>query len=447
MIWSQLLNAQRFDGKSPQEGTRSVFEQDYDRIIFSYPFRRLQDKTQVFPLPKEDFVHTRLTHSLEVSSVGRSLGKRVGEELCKRHPELAEIGISASDFGGIVAAAALAHDLGNPPFGHCGESAISDFFQHTETGAALKQHCSEAEWADLINFEGNAQGFRILNHTRYTGLQLTYATLAAFTKYPCAAHLSQRNKALASQKKYGFYQSEQALFTRIAEATGLPLHAKAGGPAWSRHPLAFLVEAADDICYHLIDLEDGCRMGLLTYADALALLEPLLQEQFMPEKLLKIKSQNERMAVLRAVAIGRLIDQSVALFLDCEEGLLRGDFERALTDEIPAAAALKEIKKVSIERIYRSQPVLETEIAGFEVLGGLLEAFLQAGYSKFFDPSAHTARHRSTWLLLPEDFRPTAPESAYSLAREVLDYVSGLTDSHAVALYRRLVGTSLPVLR
>lgn len=446
MNWIQLLSAQRPDGKpADPHATRSAFEQDYDRIIFSYPFRRLQDKTQVFPLPKEDFVHTRLTHSLEVSSVGRSLGKRAGEVLVQRHSKLQQAGITQFDFGAVVAAASLAHDIGNPPFGHCGESAISDFFKNTEIESLLREHCNAAEWADLTNFEGNAQGFRILNKASNGGLRLTYATLAAFSKYPCQSLLQNRQKKQVAQKKYGFFQSERTVFAEMARNTGLP--AIAGEEAaWQRHPLAFLVEAADDICYHLIDLEDGCRMGLISFEETRDFLAQILQERYKPEKLAQIRGQEEQLGVLRSLAIGVLIEQATDVFLEHEREMLAGEFHMALTDLVPSRSVLCAVKKRSVEKIYRSQPVLETEIAGFEVLAGLLEAFVKAGFYQQFAPEKFSARHNSALRLLPEQYQPQSGMRVYELLMLCLDYVSGLTDRHAVSLYRKIRGSALPVL-
>ena len=446
MNWLSLLSAQRPDGKPVDpHATRSAFEQDFDRIIFSSAFRRLQDKTQVFPLPKEDFVHTRLTHSLEVSSVGRSLGKRAGEVLVQRNSELAEAGITQFDFGAVVAAASLAHDIGNPPFGHCGESAISDFFKSPEIEGMLRQHCSDAEWADLTNFEGNAQGFRILNKASNNGLRLTYATLAAFSKYPCQSLLRDRNKKQVGQKKYGFFQSEKEVFTTLAENIGLP-PVPGEAAAWQRHPLAFLVEAADDICYHLIDLEDGCRMGLIDFDETVNFMAGILQERFNPQKLEQIRGKEEKLGVLRSLAIGTLIEQTTDTFLEHETEILDGNFGQALTDLIPAREVMAAIKKRSVEKIYRSQPVLETEIAGFEVLAGLLDAFVKAGFYQQFAPEKFSARHNSAIRLLPEQYRPQKGMGVYELAMHSLDYVSGLTDRHAVSLYRKIKGSALPAL-
>jgi dGTPase len=314
MNWSTLLSAQRVGQKfSTPELSRSAFEQDYDRIIFSHPFRKLQDKTQVHPLPEHDFVHTRLTHSLEVSSVGRSMGKKAGEIILQRHPELHER-FTLFDFGAVVAAAALAHDLGNPPFGHAGEDAIGDFFLRHPAGVEFKTSVSSDEWRELIAFEGNAQGFRILNNDRY-GLRLTFAALGAFTKYPCSVLLTPRDSSKKSQKKFGFFETERGIFADVARHLELIPTAV---DAWCRHPLAFLVEAADDICYGVIDLEDGCRLGLVSFDETVDLLQLILGDKLDRRKLGKGSGLTEKLGVLRAMAIGRLIDATTEVFLDHE---------------------------------------------------------------------------------------------------------------------------------
>ncbi|MBX2941411.1 MAG: deoxyguanosinetriphosphate triphosphohydrolase [Cyclobacteriaceae bacterium] len=440
MQWLSLLSSQRVDSKKSTTGNfRSAFEQDYDRIIFSHPFRRLQDKTQVHPLPEHDFVHTRLTHSLEVSSVGRSLGKKVGETVLQRHGSLSAY--SAFDFGAIVAAASLAHDLGNPPFGHSGEDGISEFFVHHPVGEAFKSLVSEAQWADLIQFEGNAQGFRILNKSQYQGLRLTYATLGAFTKYPCPSKMAGRDKKKKSQKKYGFFQTEQALFGEMA--THLEL-SNSGAHAWCRHPLAFLVEAADDICYNIIDLEDGCRLGLVSFDDTVELLAGILKESFDRNKLEQIPSQDEKIGVLRAMAIGRLIDECTTVFLDNETGILDNTFDQALTDHCQSAKALNAITALSIEKIYHARHVVEIESAGYEVLPGLLEEFTKAG--KFKIEGHLPKKYENLYRLLPPEIKfeiGEARDSHYLMLRNVIDFVSGMTDRHAISLYRKIKGISL----
>jgi len=439
MNWPQLLSPQRLQSKSDQhDQSRSAFEQDYDRIIFSNPFRRLQDKTQVHPLPVEDFVHTRLTHSLEVSSVGRSLGKKVGEEILKRHTSLKE-NFSLFDFGAIVAAASLAHDLGNPPFGHAGEEAISEFFIHHPKGQSLKPFVNEREWTDLTKFEGNAQGFRLLNQKQY-GLKLTTATLGAFTKYPCPAFFPERDKSKRSQKKFGFFESEKEIFQEAATQLGL---AKSSESSWRRHPLAFLVEAADDICYSIIDLEDGCRLGLVSLNDTIELIAPILKDKFKKEKVDKIVGLNEKLGVLRSLVIGQLLDESASLFLDEEKNILSGNFDKSLTDEIVSKQALQEISKISVEKIYRARTVVEIEASGHVVLPGLLEEFVGAAQS--MQQSNASRKHKNLQLLLPEEVRwalRQQPENTYQMLRLIVDFISGLTDRHALSLFRKIKGIS-----
>ncbi|MCA6078291.1 deoxyguanosinetriphosphate triphosphohydrolase [Fulvivirga sedimenti] len=439
MEWKKLLSNQRAGGKSvPHDPARSAFEQDFDRIIFSHPFRRLQDKTQVHPLPKDDFVHTRLTHSLEVSSVGRSLGKNVGKVLKERY-SLDEF--SVQDIGSIVAAASLCHDIGNPPFGHSGEEAISEFYRHGQ-GRVFESDVSPAQWEDLIRFEGNAQGFRLLNKSRYQGLKLTAATLAAFTKYPRPSLVENPDKTRRSQKKYGFFCAEKEAFRRVADTTGL---IALTDETWCRHPLAFLVEAADDICYHLIDLEDGCRLGLVSYNDTVDLYRLILRERFNASKFEKIKSREERIGTLRAMAIGVLIDECTELFLEREADLREGKNDRSLTDDIPSAQILREIIKISIEHIYRSRQVMETEVAGFEVLPGLLGQITLSA-ANVYQKNQPSSGRKTLLRLLPEDLTREMQECAdtYELLMLCNDFVSGLTDSHAIHLYRGIKGISLP---
>jgi dGTPase len=441
MEWTSLLSAQRKPGEQAPgpHSSRSAFEQDYDRIIFSHAFRRLQDKTQVHPIPEHDFVHNRLTHSLEVSSVARSLGKRCGEILLQRNPNLAAA-YSLFDIGAITSAAALAHDLGNPPFGHAGEVALSDFFLRHPLGQSIQKHVTDEQWAELISFEGNAQGFRLLHQSGRQGVPLTFASLAAFTKYPRTAQSEPRYKERRSQKKYGLFQSEKEAYRAIAEALGLiPL----GTYAWCRHPLAFLVEAADDICYSIVDLEDGCRLGLVSFDETVALLADILRQEFDRAKLERSATREDKIAVLRAMAIGRLITECVDVFVQNEAELLAGRFDTALLDVIPAAAAMKQIAAVSVEKIYRARPVVEKEVAGFEVLPGLVEEFIPAGLPESF--TGKSAKRTLLRRLLPDTIRALAESEtdSYTWVRHLLDYLSGMTDRHAVSLYRKVKGHSM----
>jgi len=445
MKWEKLLAGGRF-GETPKsllsESGRTEFEIDYDRIIFSAPFRNLQDKTQVFPLPEQAFVHTRLTHSLEVSSVGRSLGKAAGESLLEKYPTLQKPGITSAAIGSIVAAASLTHDIGNPPFGHAGEEAISDFFRLHPYGNVWEKHVRVDQWADLVNFEGNAQGFRMLVSKQF-GLNLTYATLAAFTKYPRPSLIPQRDIARKSQKKYGFFINQLVDFEAMTEALGVE---KISAESWVRHPLAFLVEAADDICYSIIDLEDGCTMGLVGFEETVALLQPILGDRFDEEKL-KDRSQTQSLGILRAMVIGQLVRETVDAFVHYEESMRKGNFDKALTDIIPSAKALSAISAVSVKKIYRSKVVLEKEAAGFQVLEGLLSVFSQALYHQFYSPDLFSGQDKSILRLLPEDFPLKgwgAAVNPYSMLRVLVDFISGMPDKYALNLYRKVKGISFP---
>lgn len=445
MKWEKLLADGRF-GDSLRATTldtaRSEFEIDYDRVIFSAPFRNLQDKTQVFPLPDQAFVHTRLTHSLEVSSVGRSLGKGAGELLLDKFPTLHKQGVTPAAIGSIVAAAALTHDIGNPPFGHAGEEAISDFFRLHPDGLRWEKHLRVDQWADLVNFEGNAQGFRMLISKQF-GLKLTYATLAAFTKYPRPSLIAQRDIARKSQRKYGFFINQLSDFEQMCGVLGIE---KTSADCWVRHPLAFLVEAADDICYSIIDLEDGCAMGLVSFEETLELLKPILKGKFDPEKL-KNRTNTQNLGALRAMAIGQLIVETVGVFGQYEENMRKGNFDKALTDIIPSAKALAEISAVSVQKIYRSKVVLEKEAAGFQVLEGLLSIFSRALYHHFYQPDSFSGQDKSVLRLLPEDFPMKgwgAEVNPYPMLRTLVDHVSGMTDKYALNLYRKVNGISFP---
>lgn len=435
MKWERLL---AIDLSGTTDSGRSPFDRDFDRIIFSHPFRRLQDKTQVHPLPEHDFVHNRLTHSLEVSSVGRSLGRAVGENVLKRNEQLAKR-ISAHDFGTIVASAALAHDIGNPPFGHSGESSISDYFVNHQD--ELKNYFNADQWADLINFEGNAQGLRLINRSGNDGLKLTKPTIASFIKYPKPALAAKAFKERKSQKKYGYFFSEREQFNELVKTLGIDAISE---NQYLRHPLAFLVEAADDICYNVIDLEDGCNLGLVSYEETVALYGRILKEKFKPDKLNKIPLQKERIGLLRALAIGVLVEQCAEEFLKNENAILSGSYDKALADQVEAGIVLEDIKMLSIQKIYRSRKVIEIEAAGYRVLTGLLEFFVTALVSQHRGEKFY--QHQLAIRLLPADVVQLIKEEStlYNQLRVLLDFISGMTDSYAVNLHRRINGTSLP---
>ncbi len=451
MDWSALLSADRLgsDRPTPLDPLRSPFIVDSDRVVFSSAFRRLQDKTQVFPLADNDYVRTRLTHSLEVASVARSLGVRVGAEIVKRDGLAPRF--HASDFGAIVSAAALAHDLGNPPFGHSGEDAIRHWFKTSPIAKRTRGELSPEERADFETFEGNAQGFRIVTRLQMPdnpGLRLTCATLGAFTKYPRAAMLPARVKVSGiGAKKFGFFHAERALFAEVAARTGLIRRAR-GAAWWSRHPLAFLVEAADDICYRLVDFEDGFRLKFLPFEEVRAAFLAVTGDPKDPERAARMKDPKDQIAFLRAQAIGASIQQVADVFLKNEAAILAGEFdEELLSLDLPARAALQHIKDRSRATIYATPRGVEIEAAGYEVLGGLLDVFYGAADDLARHGEKATRKSEKLLSLVPAQFlgvdgKPD-PEPYPRLLR-MTDFVSGMTDSYAVSLYKKVRGISLP---
>jgi dGTPase len=446
MTWPQLLCADRLgrDGKaSVGDPARSEFQRDADRITFSTAFRRLQDKTQVFPLAENDYVRTRLTHTLEVASVARSLATRVGGTLCERHKLP---GLHASDFGNIVSAAALAHDLGNPPFGHSGEDAIRHWFAHSEVARAASENFTSAQRADLLRFEGNAQGFRLITRLLMAdnrgGLQLTMATLGAFTKYPQDSTFVSASSGGATTKKFGFFQSEKEFFEIVAQKCALPQRSSAT-PGWARHPLAFLMEAADDICYRLIDFEDGFRLGHLRYDEVSERFHALLEAARHPRRLHEARDEKRRVQILRDLAIGSAIEECAASFLEHESALLAGSFDEALLETVATRHAWKAIQQRSVETIYSTPRGVEIEAAGFEVLGGLLDIFVAAVEDAARHGKDACARSRKLLCLLPPETRSPSPDG-YQRMLQLLDFVSGMTDSYAVSVYKKVRGISVP---
>ncbi|GAB3202925.1 dGTPase [Pontibacter aydingkolensis] len=447
--WAKLLSKKRFETTDKKytsdESVRGEFQRDYDRIVFSSAFRRLQNKTQVMPMPESDFVHTRLTHSLEASVVGRSLGRIVGKSILERYPELAEEKhIQEADFGDVVAAACLAHDIGNPPFGHSGEDAISAYFLSSEAQPYLA-NLTEAEKADLVRYEGNAAGFRVLTYTYPAhcnlpgGLSLTYTTLATFTKYPKESLPIILNTKNTSEKKYGFFQTEKHWFNNIAKELGLLKKGQNSEVFYHRHPLAFLVEAADDICYRIIDFEDGLKLGLVPHEQGIGLLRQILNDNPGRKSSLTFFDWKEEIGYLRARIIGKLIDETTALFLKHEQEILAGTYDKPLINELECKPVLDKIKDLSIRLIYQNRPVLEIEAAGFEVLGGLLDAGIKAVFEK------NSKHHRKLAALIPPQYLEL-PETAtdYDRIIHICDFVTSLTDQAALGLYRKIKGIELP---
>ena len=441
MNWNTLISAKRFgleEVHQERHENRSEFQRDYDRLIFSAPFRRLQNKTQVFPLPGSVFVHNRLTHSLEVSCVGRSLGNDVSKVLIARHPELQ--GSYLTEIGSIVSAACLAHDLGNPPFGHSGERAISTFFSEGK-GMSLKGQLTPAHWEDLTHFEGNANAFRLLTHQfegrRQGGFVLTYSTLASIVKYPFSSSLAGK------KSKFGFFITEEESFRRIAEELGMEKQNNAP-LKYARHPLVYLVEAADDICYQMMDIEDAHKLKILTTQETKELLLSYFSKERRAHRLKTmeiVSDTNEQIAYLRSSVIGLLIGECVQAFVDNEEKILKGEFEGSLINhisEVPANA-YKHCADISLKKIYRSRDVLDIELAGFRIISTLLELMIDAVCSP------EKAYSQLLINRVSGQYNIKAP-ALYERIQAVLDYISGMTDVFALDLYRKINGNSLPAV-
>lgn len=443
MNWTELISSKRLGTKPAVKPTerynRTQFQRDYDRIIFSSPFRRMQNKTQVFPLPGSIFVHNRLTHSLEVASVGRSLGSILAEKLIAS----GETNPLIQELGAVVSAACLAHDMGNPPFGHAGEEAISSYFKKGN-GQNLKLLLQPEEWNDFVYFDGNANAFRLLSHQfngrRPGGFALTYTTLASIIKYPFES-------IQITKPKFGFFQSEKDLYLEIARELNIKQLGK-NPLKFARHPLVFLVEAADDICYQVMDLEDAHKLSILSYEKTRDLFLNFYDETIDKDLLKKIaetfkvvKDHNERISYLRAGVINKLVNECIAEFGGNQEAILAGTFQRSLIGQIKGASktAMEEIQRLSIDKIYKHRSVVEIEISGHQIIGTLLEAFIEAilapdeGYS------------RRLISMMPEQYRG-GHQTTYEKVQSVIDFVSGMTDLYALDLFRKIKGINLPSL-
>ncbi|WP_048331414.1 deoxyguanosinetriphosphate triphosphohydrolase [Bizionia psychrotolerans] len=446
MNWEQLLSLKRFGDtnkrlRKEQDETRLGFEVDYDRIIFSSEFRSLQDKTQVIPLSQTDFVHTRLTHSLEVSVVGRTLGRLVGKQLIEKYPHLQNIhGYQPNDFGAIVAAAALAHDIGNPPFGHSGEKAIGEFFK-SGSGQVFKSELTDKEYQDLCDFEGNANGFKILTESRIGregGLRLSYSTLGAFAKYPKES-LPKKPTMHIADKKYGFFQGDKTAFDDVAKELGLISRGSDDNISYARHPLTFLVEAADDICYTIIDFEDGINLGLIQEEFALEYLINLVRDSIQTKKYHQLSTTQDRISYLRALAINTLINEAVSVFIENEEAILNDDFKIALLDKSKYEAQITDIINISVKNVYQSKEVVEKEIMGYRVINTLLETYVSAVNNAY---NGNASNYDNLILNTLSGSINIQEDLIYKRLLNVCNYVASLSDSRAILIYKKIKGMS-----
>jgi len=437
--WNQLISNKRLgqeDQHYQKKDDRTEFHRDYDRLIFSAPFRRLQNKTQVFPLPGSIFVHNRLTHSLEVASVGRSLGDDVSHRLIQKHSELANSHIS--ECGSIVSAACLAHDMGNPPFGHSGERAIASFFLEGE-GRCYEKMMSPEQWNDLIHYEGNANAFRLLTHQfigrRPGGFVMTYSTLASIVKYPFPS-------SLAGQKqKFGFFQSEVDTYRRIAEELGITT---IGPNHYARYPLVYLVEAADDICYEIMDIEDAHKLKILSTDETKELLLSYLEPErlsYINKVLEKVTDINEQIVYLRSCCINALESACVQVFVDNEADILKGKFEGSLISRLEGriGEAYRHCESVSRDKIYHSKDVVDIELAGHKIISTLIELFTKAAMNP------DTAYSKLLLQRVSSQYDVKASD-VYHRIMAVLDYISGMTDIYSLDLFRKINGESIPII-
>ena len=445
MKWQQLISNKRLGQEhrhAERHDDRSEFKRDYDRLIYSAPFRRLQNKTQVFPLPGSIFVHNRLTHSLEVSSLGQSLGNDVCKQLKDIHPELGNT--LFEEIGTIVSAACLAHDMGNPPFGHSGEKAIQTFFTEGK-GKAIKESVSSEFWDDITHFEGNANAFRLLTHRflgrRLGGFVMTYSMLASIVKYPFASSLA------GGHGKFGFFQTEANDYKKIADELGLICKSDNGEPLkYARHPLVYLVEAADDICYEIMDIEDSHKLKILSFQETLDLLMGFFDDTTMAsiQKRMEedgVSDSNEKVVYLRACVIGKLENECVKTFIEHEEEILNGTFNGSLIDNISPIQreAYKVCEKVSYEKIYHSKPVLDIELSGYKIMETLMDVFIGAAINPDRFYSQQLIRRVSSQYDIHSDNLETR-------IMAVIDYISGMTDIYALDIYQKKNGMSLPII-
>ena len=461
MNWAMLYTTQRTGDtavKNTYDQVRNSFQRDYDRIIFSSAFRRLQNKTQVFPLPGAIFVHNRLTHSLEVASVGRSLGKAVGEQIAEKYKQEGEAFVEfyRHELASVIASACLAHDIGNPPFGHSGEDAIRAFFTGLEGEMKDRIHnaMTTEQLRDLEFFEGNSNALRILTHSfnepEAGGYKLTYTTLASLVKYPSASIDGFKKKgALIATKKSGFFDSELDTYRQIADALQIPKK-EGHGNVYARHPFVYLTEAADDICYRVIDLEDAHRLHIITYDTFKDMFLPFFDSEtdynsraYIEKKLANINDDNQKVQYIRARWIGLMIGKMAKIFMAHEADLLNGTLEKDLLKCLPEAdhKLIDIINAFSVKYIYNYKAVVEIEIAGYNVIGGLLKEFVHAALHPELTKSVKIMK------LVSGQFPTGKEQGVYGNIQSLVDFISGMTDLYAIDIYRKITGITIPEIR
>lgn len=508
MNWKNLLsvNSQRprssknFRGQEPEEDftksgkkkysdLRSDFERDYHRILSSASFRRLQDKTQVFPLEKNDFIRTRLTHSIEVSSFARSLAQSVANEIIRRELDEDFGHEEATGITNILASSGLLHDIGNPPFGHFGEDTIRAWFiKHLEeiklkdvTGKEkkLNEILNKQMCNDFINFEGNAQAIRVASKLHFlvdeNGMNLTFALLNTLIKYPVDSLHINKNSGDIKTKKMGYYYSEKELFENIVNSTGT--YNNKTGEIY-RHPLTFLLEAADDIAYCTADIEDGMKKGFISFENLIEnLKENVPEDERLYKNLIKYKEDAKRKkydspelyAVQRWIVSiqGIFISSVVNSFIENYNLIMNGELKNDLFKGTEAEKLLKVLKKIAFKEVFESKAILKMEIAANNIINYFLTNFVNsvlywdtpyekkmAGIDmKYIAIISENQRH--IYKYYSELFEKNIKQKNLDKNTEkeeifryklylrlmlVTDYISGMTDSFIKTLYQELIG-------
>ncbi|MCT7358760.1 deoxyguanosinetriphosphate triphosphohydrolase [Thalassolituus pacificus] len=437
-MWNRLINGKRFKGcqgivaDSSTTFYRNSFHKDYDRLIFSNAFRRLSRKTQVHPLSKNDHVHNRLTHSLEVASVGRSLGLRAGLSL-KTHMGA---DVTEHDVAYIVQTACLAHDIGNPPFGHAGEEVIKEWFRKSDHSSYLKE-LTEQQVFDLQKLDGNAQSFRIVtqleNHQFDGGMQLTLPTLGCLVKYPYSS-------LQAKKDKFNFFASEQVLFDRIFDEMGLKVSGR-----YLRHPLSYLMEAADDICYGMLDILDAAELKLISFEDVNSIFSPANSELDINALYKNGCFDSRRLARMTAMTINRLAEGVSDVFDKNTEMLLSVDQPKDLIALFENDSGLKQIisqsKSIAREKIFNDRRKIELELGAYNIIETILSCLIPAAFElhQEKDITSLSFKNRRALELMGED-KPENDLDLYSMYRRVIDYLVGMTDNYAQFIANQLNG-------
>lgn len=465
MNWQKLLSTKRHREVTgiakTKEDLRSEFEKDYHRIIGSASFRRLQDKTQVFPLDKSDFIRTRLTHSLEVSSYGKSLGQNIGEYIINYIKDPSFTWKEKEEMCHILECAGLIHDIGNPPFGHFGECIIRDWFKKNlptmmYNGKSVESILSEQMREDFYHFEGNAQALRLVTKLHYlvdeNGMNLTYALLNTIVKYPVPSTGIDKTTGNIKDKKMGFYRADQEIYEMIAKETGTE---------GKRHPLTFILEASDDIAYKTADIEDGFVKGFISYHQLKDELKALQDKEpnnpFKPLERLEHKYQSglkrgaknpEEYAVKNWIVQvqGHLINCATYGFTKNYDAIMEGTYGKDIFSGTYGEGLMHLLGDMAYRRVFVTPAIYKMEVAESVILNFLMDKFVNAVL--YYDTDAQLGEIDKRMVsFISENYKSAyhkqaegkdEAEKLYLRLLLVTDYICGMTDSYAKRLYQEL---------